>query len=252
MIYINRNNAIEQLKDIIDNSFNKTIDYMPKNFNKQQHHALELLKKRVFLEETVEESIAFNRRLNWEDNNKNLKLINSAEDLIEVFKIRSTVLTDIGYQDECPDTIEGLNFDKYDNSSAILYCKNNNEITGTLRLVFDSNNKLPTESKFSFDNLRNQYKMIGELSRFVIKNESKGLSLEFKNLFAGVHNVFTNNDIDLIITAIKKEHYKLYSKFGGTKIIQEMNNYGKIAHEAYSLSWNPSKASDFFHKAFLK
>lgn len=252
MIYINRNNAIEQLKYIIDNSFNKTIDYMPNNFNKEQHHALELLKKRVFLEETVEESIAFNRRLNWEDSNKNLKLIDNTEDLIEVFKIRSTVLTDIGYQEECPDAIEGLNFDKYDKNSAILFYKNNNEVTGTLRLVFDSYNKLPTESKFSFDSLREKYRTIGELSRFVIKNKSKGLSLEFKNLFAGVHNIFTDNDIDLIVTAIKKEHYKLYSKFGGTKILHEMNNYGKIAHEAYSLSWNPSQSSNFFKLAFLK
>lgn len=81
---------------------------------------------------------------------------------------------------------------------------------------------------------------------------ARTLSLEFKNLFAGIHNIFTNNDIDLIVTAIKKEHYKLYSKFGGTKILQEMNNYGKIAREAYSLSWNPSQSSNFFKRAFLK
>lgn len=252
MIYINRNNAIEQLKYIIDNSFNKTVDYMPNNFNKEQHYALELLKKRVFLEETVEESIAFNRQLNWEDSNKNLKLVNTAEELVEVFKLRSDVYAGIGYKNEFPDTIEGLNFDKYDKNSAILFYKNNKKVTGTLRLIFDSNNKLPTESKFSFDSLRNQYKTIGELSRFAIQNESKGLSLEFKNLFAGIHNIFTNNDIDLIVTAIKKEHYKLYSKFGGTKILQEMNNYGKIAREAYALSWNPSQSSNFFKRAFLK
>ncbi|MCK4875613.1 MAG: GNAT family N-acetyltransferase [Sulfurimonas sp.] len=252
MIYINRNSAIEQFKNIIDNDFNKTTNYMPDNFHKQQLNALDLLKKRVFLEEIVEESISFNRQLNWEDKNKNLKLVNCVEDLINVFKLRSDVYTKIGYQEEYPETIEGLNFDNYDKNSAILCYKNNNKLSGTLRLIFDSNNKLPTEDKFSFDNLRNTYKKIGELSRFAIQNESKGLSLEFKNLFAGIHNIFINNDIDLITTSIKKEHYKLYSKFGGTEIIQEMNNYGKIAHEAYSLTWNPSLASNFFKRAFLK
>lgn len=250
MIYINRNQAVEQLQNILDSSFTK--EYMPTDFNQQQYHAFDLLKKRVFLEEVIEKTISFNRGLNWENNNKNLKLVNDTEDLIEVFKLRSTVLADVGYQEECPDVIEGLNFDTYDNNSAVLYYKNNNEVTGTLRLVFDSENKLPTDSKFSFNGLRERYNTIGELSRFAIKNRKKGLSLEFKNLFAGVYDLFTNNDIDLIVTSIKKEHFKMYSKFGGTEILQEMDNYGNIPHEAYTLLWDPSLASNFFKKAFLQ
>ena len=242
MLYINRNKSTQKLKNIIDKSFS----------HREDNHALELLKKRVFLEDVIERSVSFNRSINFENNNKNLRLVNCAEELIEVFKIRSDVLIDIGYQKECPDTIEGLNFDIYDKKSAILFYQNNNQLTGTLRLVFDSESKLPTEDKFSFNSLRSKYKTIGELSRFVIKNESKGLGLEFKNLFAGIHNIFINNDIDLIVTAIKKDHYKLYSKFGGTKIIQEMDNYGHIEHAAYSLTWNPSQSSNFFKRAFLR
>lgn len=252
MIYINHNSALEQLKNIIDSSFNKTINYMPDNFNAQQYRALELLKTRVFLEEVVEESITFNKQLNWEETNKNLKLVNTAEELIEVFKLRSTVYTDIGYQGEFPDTIEGLNFDKYDKNAAILYYQSNNIISGTVRFILDSSNKLPSESKFSFDNVRNKYDKFGELSRFVIKNETQGLSLEFKYLTQGVYTLFMHNKIDVMLLAIIKEHYKLYSKFGGGELLQELDDYGKLGHEMFILLWNPALASDFFKRTFLK
>jgi N-acyl-L-homoserine lactone synthetase len=252
MIYINHNSAMEQLSQLIDSSLNKNLNYMPDNFNEQQHDALELLKKRIFLEEIVEESVAFNRKLNWIDTNKNLKLVSNAEELIEVFKLRSNVYIKIGYNEECPDNIDGLNFDSYDMNSAILYYQTNKKVSGTLRVIFDSKDKLPTDKKFSFDKLRTQYKTIGELSRFVVEKESKGLSLEFKNLFAGVHNVFTNNDIDIVVTAIKKEHYKLYSKFGGTNIEKELPGYGLVNLPFLVMSWNPSETSEFFKRAFLK
>jgi len=251
MIYINHNSALKQLKNIVDSSFNKTTNYMPESFNTQQSYAFELLKKRILLEEIVEESVAFNKRLNWEETNKNLKLVNTVEELIEVFKIRSDVYTDIGYQDEFPDTIEGLNFDKFDKNAAILFYTSNSQITGTTRLIFDSNNKLPSESKFSFDNVRNQYPTIGELSRLIVGNETKGLNLEFKYLMQGIHTIFMHNKIDITLLAIIKEHYKLYTKFGGNEIIQEVNDYGKLGHDVYILSWNPSLASNFFKRAFL-
>ena len=252
MIYINHNSAIEQLSNLINNSLNKYLNYMPDNFDEQQQNAIKLLKRRILLEEVLEESVAFNKKLNWEDTSKSLKLINSAEELIEVFKIRSSIYTSIDYQKEFPDTIEGLNFDKYDKNSAILYYKKSEEISGTLRLIFDSKHKLPTEKKFPFDYIRKQNKIIGELSRFVVDNKSKGLSLEFKNLFSGIHNIFRHNDIDLVVTAIKKDHYKLYSKFGGTKVEKELTGYGLVNMPFLVMSWNPELASDFFKRAFLK
>lgn len=252
MIYINRNNAIEQLKDIIDNNYNKTINYMPDDFNKKQHHALELLKNRIFLEETVEESLSFNRGLNWENSNKNLNLVNSAEELIEVFKLRSDVYSDLGYQGEFPDMIDGLNFDKYDKNAAILFYTSNSKITGTVRFILDSDNKLPSENKCSFDNIRDKYNKFGELSRFVIKNETKGLGLEFKYLTQGVYRLFMSNNIDVSILSIIKEHYKLYKKFGGGEIIQEINDFGNLGNSVDILLWNPSQASNFFKRTFLK
>lgn len=252
MIYINHNNSIQRLKGIIEQSIHKTLDYMPNAFNEEQHHALELLNKRVMLEEVVEESVSFNKKLNWEGKNQNLRLVNAVEDLVEVFKLRSDVYTDIGYQTECPDIIDGLNFDKYDKNAGILFYKSDKKITGTMRVIFDSVDKLPSESKFSFDEIRSRCSIIGELSRFVVKHETKGLGLEFKNLFAGVHNIFSNNDLDLVVTAIKKEHYKLYTKFGGTNIEKELDGYGLVDIPFLIMSWNPSQISNFFKRAFLR
>jgi hypothetical protein len=252
MVNINKNTTLEVLQQLVENNISKTLNYMPDSFNEQQKEAIELFKKRIFLEKTIEEAIYFNRKLAFPNENKNLQLATTAEELVEIFKLRSSVYADINYQDEFPDTIEGLNFDKYDSTSAILSYKTNNTITGTTRLIFDSINKLPSEDKFSFDKQRKRYKTIGELSRLVVHKNTKGLNLEFKNIMAGIYTLFMSNNIDITFLAIIKEHYKLYTKFGGSEIIFNSDDYGNLGHPVYILSWDPSKVSRFFKKAFLK
>jgi hypothetical protein len=68
----------------------------------------------------------------------------------------------------------------------------------------------------------------------------------------GAYLLFISNDTDMTFLGIKKEHYKLYERFGGSNIIQELDNYGNLDLDALILSWNPSEASDFFKKTFLK
>ncbi len=97
MISINQNNAIKQLTDIVEQSLQNKLQYMSEEFNNEQLHAIELLKQRVYLEEVVEESIAFNKRVAWDNTFPNLKLVDSAEDLISVFQLRSSVYTNINY-----------------------------------------------------------------------------------------------------------------------------------------------------------
>jgi len=67
-----------------------------------------------------------------------------------------------------------------------------------------------------------------------------------------IYILFTNNDIDITLLGIKKEHYKLYTKFGGSSIIKELDNYGKIDLDALILSWNPNEVSNFFRRSFLR
>jgi len=251
-ININKNNSLTALQELVEQNLDKKLSYMPESYNQQQYQALKLFKQRLFLEKIIDETISFNKTIVFPNENKNLHLANTAENLIDVFKLRSDVYTSINYQKEFPDTIEGLNFDKYDCNSAILFYTNNNIATGTTRLIFDSPNKLPSEDKISFDYMRNKYNVIGELSRLIVRNETKGLSLDFKYLMSGIYHLFNNNEIDITLLGIKEEHYKMYSKFGGSDIIHELKNYGNIDFSALILSWDPSQVSNFFKKAFLK
>jgi len=249
-VNINKNNSLEALQQLVEQNFSKNLNYLPDSFNQKQQEAYELFKSRIFLEKTIDEAISFNRSLNFPKENKNLHLTTTAEDLIDVFKLRSDVYTSINYQKEFPDTIEGLNFDKYDSNAAILFYKTEKTITGTTRLIFDSRDKLPSEKNLSFNKFRYKYNKISELSRLTILNK-EGLSLDFKGLAIGVYYVFTLNDIDIILSGIRKEHYKLYSKFGGFNIEKELNAYGNIKVPFIITSWDPSKVSPFFKKAFL-
>lgn len=251
MININKNLALRDFEKFIVTNFSKKLEYMSNEFNKEQRYILDMFKKRVFLEEVVEETVAFNKTITWDFSTKNLKIITCVEELIKVFKLRSEVYKNINYQKEFPDPIKGLNFDLFDKKAAIVFYHNNNVISGTTRLIFDSENKLPTDKIYSFDNIRTKYNRIGELSRLIVKHEQKGLNLEFKYLMKGAYLLFMLNEIDITLLGIKKEHYKLYEKFGGNTIIQELANYGNLNLDALILSWNPSEVSDFFKKIFL-
>jgi hypothetical protein len=256
MIYINKQNALNELSELMEQNIATRLEYMPEEFNQQQQLALQMFKQRVFLEKTIDETISFNRGLAFDDSNPSLKMVKKAEELIEVFKLRSDIYTQMGYNKEFPDPVEGLNFDKFDNTSAIIYYQREyEEVTGTCRLIFDSENKLPSEGKISFDDVRAEHKKIGEISRNIVrhsKDSKKGLNLEFKYLMAGMHNVFVHNDINMTLSGIKKEDYKLFSRFGGNEVLHEIKSYGNLDQTSLIVSWDPSKVSNFFKKAFLR
>lgn len=252
MSYINKSETLNQLQQMVQQNLSVKLDYMPQQFNEEQKYLLELFQKRILLEKTIEETISFNRKIQFENINKNLKLIQNAEELVDVYKLRSDVYKSLGYDKEFPDPVEMLNFDKFDSSSAIVYYKVNGQITGTCRLIFDSKHKLPSEDKFSFQSIRDKYKTIGEISRNIVRNsDKKGLGLEFKYLMAGMHNVFVNNDIDMTLSVLKNDHYRMFSKFGGNEVVQDIKGYGELNNHFLIVSWDPSQASRFFKKAFL-
>ena len=254
MVYLNKNVTLNQLKELVQKNINHKIEYMPDAFNNAQKKALELFQKRIFLEEVIDESISFNKKISWDNTNKNLNLTTTAEELINVFKLRSDVYTSINYQNEFPDTIEGLNFDKYDKYSAIMYYQTNNEITGSIRLIFDTKKFLPSEKKYSFNYLRTESNKIGELSRQIVKQNNKGLGLEFKNFYKGIYQICMNNPerINLVLASITQDHFKLYSKFGGIHIEKELDAYGNLSIPFLVLSWQPKQSSNYFKRIFLK
>eukprot|EP01029_Cantina_marsupialis_P011194 TRINITY_DN250974_c0_g1_i11.p1 TRINITY_DN250974_c0_g1~~TRINITY_DN250974_c0_g1_i11.p1 ORF type:complete len:272 (+),score=15.32 TRINITY_DN250974_c0_g1_i11:55-816(+) len=251
MANLNRNQSINQLQELLKNSVQIKNDYLPDSFYKEQQKALDIFNKRIFLEEVIEETIEFNRKLNWDYENSNLKLTKTAEELVEVFKLRSDVFSDKSFQNEFPDTIEGLNFDKFDKHSAVIYYEKEKEVRATIRLIFDSKDKLPTEGKINFDDMREKYNCIGEISRNIVKHRDKGLNQEFKYLMCGIYNIFINNDIDMALSGIRKEHLKLFKKLGGVDVYKELTAYGKLQVPCLVISYNPNEASKFFKKVFL-
>lgn len=246
MIYLNKNSAITQLQAY------ESQRVLAQNAPlKHRLKALDLFQKRTFLEEIIEESIAFNKTLSWQ-HGQQLKLTTTAEALVNVFKLRSEIYGAKGYQCEFKDAIEGLNFDTFDTHSAIFYYQSGHEVTGSIRLIFDTKQALPTEKSLSFDYLR-EYKLV-ELSRQVVKQDGKGLGLEFKNFYKGIYELVAQNPdkVNLILAAITSDHYPLYAKFGGIKIEKELEAYGNLDKPIFILSWNIQEVSAFFTKCFLR
>ncbi|QKF83253.1 N-acyl amino acid synthase FeeM domain-containing protein [Halarcobacter ebronensis] len=252
MVNINKNISLFQLQELLEANFQQKSTYLPEGFYKEQQKAIEIFNKRIFLEKVIDETISFNKKLVWTYEKNNLKLTKTAEELIEVFKLRSDVYTDINYQHEFPDTIEGLNFDKFDMNSAVIYYQKNKEVTASIRLIFDSKENLPTEGKVKFDDMRKKYNTIGEISRNVVKYRNEGLHQEFKYLMCGIYNIFINNDIDIALSGIRKDHLKLFKKLGGVEIYKEMEGYGSLDVPFLIISYNPEFASKFFKKVFLE
>lgn len=99
--------------------------------------------------------------------------------------------------------------------------------------------------------MRLRHSIISEVSRLTVYKETKGLSLEFKYLMQGIHCIFNNNNLNISLFGIKKEHYKLYSRLGGIKVLEELNSYGSFTVPCLIVSWDLSQVSPFFKKAFL-
>ena len=249
---INKNNTLTQFKELVEHNLNKRLEYMTDDFNDQQAYAIELFKNRIFLEEIIEESISFNKKITWNEQNKNLQLTTTAEELIEVFKLRSDVFHEMGYDNSFPDIIDGLSFDIFDKTSAIVYYQKDGEFCGTCRMIFDSINKLPSDDIYSFDRERQKNNLICEISRNVVKYRDKGLSLEFKYLMRAMCNLFTDNHIDLALSGIKKEHFKMFSRFGKVEIIKELSHYKTIKEPFLILSYDLKVVPKFIKKAFLQ
>lgn len=202
--------------------------------------------------EIISHAIEFNKGLIWENNSKNLFLATTAREFIEIFRLRSEIYTKLKYDNEFPDMIKGLNFDDYDENSAILYTKVDGIVTGTCRVIFDSDKKLPIDSHFSLDYLRIQYKSIAEISRLSVKHNSSGLNQEFRWLTRGVYFITIKNSITKTVSAIKDEHFKLYKKFGGLSVEKKFEIYGGLPNPSIVTVWDALKISNFFKRAFLE
>jgi len=221
-----------------------TIGNLLKDFDTSREDKQRLL-------QIIHNTIEFNKKLVWSNDEKNVSLATTPEVLIEIYKLRSQVYSKLNYDKEFPDSIKGLNFDSYDEHSAIVYTKSNKRITGTCRVIFDSDKKLPMDKNFSLDYLRDKKKRLAELSRLMITSETKGLSQEPKLLTQSAYMVMKKNESTTLMSVMVHEHFKLYDRFGGFNIEGELKNYGNLSTPFIITSWEVARISPFFKKAFL-
>ena len=92
-ININKNNSLKALHELVEQSIDKKLSYMPESYNQQQHQALQLFKERLFLEKIIDETISFNKSIVFPNENKNLHLAVTAADLIDPHCSTSRILT---------------------------------------------------------------------------------------------------------------------------------------------------------------
>lgn len=235
MVYINKNITVQKLEEL----YKQQNDF--KNFDKT-----------FLFEKFIDIVLSFNKKINFESNYANLKKVNSAEELVKIFQLRSEIYGNLGYQNEFPNYLPNMNFDFYDETAAIIYTEDNNEITSTCRLIFDSDKHLPIEEKLDLSDIRIKFPKLSEISRLMVKKENKGLNLDFKYLMAGMYYLKTQNGLDASASVFLKDHFKLYEKLGGFTIERSLDSYGHLDKPFVISSWNPVNVSRFFKKAFLK
>ncbi len=207
--------------------------------------------QRSELETTLYNTLVFNRKLRYAHSGGGALLAKKATDLLKIFALRHRVYARLGYDREFPPIIEGLNFDGFDGHSAVLFTRGSGTVTGTCRVIFDSDDKLPIDKNYSLDPLRREYGKLAELSRLVIDKPTKGLGKEFKHLTAGVYRIMLDNDADALVSVMSPEHYPLYRRFGGFEIKDSLPVYGTLQQPFVITAWDVSRISPFFRKIFL-
>ena len=202
------------------------------------------------LSNIIKNTIAFNQTLYTTGRLNGVSLAIRVEDLIEIFMLRSEVYKEMNYDSEFPEIIKGLNFDKHDERSAIIYSKKKT-ITGTSRLIFDSlDKKLPIDEKFSLDYLRNNGRNLAEASRVIIRN-TKGLKQEFKLMTIDAYRILDSCQMDAV-SVMTQEHLKLYKNFGGLSVEKSFESYGTIDEVFLITLWRTREISPFFKRVFLR
>lgn len=208
-------------------------------------------KRRSRMEATIAQSLAFGKRIVWPYDDTRLAPAREEKVLAEIFRLRSRIYTEMGYQKEFPDPVPGYNFDAFDTHSAIFYTHQNGKVTGTCRIVFDTKGALPIDKNYSLDYLRGTNRRLAELSRFIIDANVSGLSPEFKLLIKGMYGIIAHNDIDLAVTVIAREHFRLYEKVGGFQSEALLPTYGTLMRPYIIATWDTTRISPFFKKVFL-
>lgn len=189
-----------------------------------------------------------------------IEILTSSDDLIEMMKLRSEVFDPIpNFKKEFPDGQLGLNFDKFDKYSVNLGYKQDGKITGTVRIIMDSELGLQSEEVYNpiigFNKLRQHHKSNGksicELSRLAVDPKARARKTFEQILGAsGLHAI--ENNIGTQLSSMAQKTYQLLLSKVGMTILKDIPNHGKINIPCYILDWSPANFTDHYKNRFQK
>lgn len=141
-----------------------------------------------------------------------VKIATSQEDLEKVFRFRWKIYSKYGYI-EPEDFADQKLCDKYDKHSLNIIALKDDVPVGTVRLVFPSNEGLPTERAFNIINFNFPKNEVGEVSKLCLSDDCKDKKIRkkiFLILMGTVYKLSKKNKIKYWLVGISpslREHF---------------------------------------------
>jgi len=158
-------------------------------------------------------------------NKYEFKLANDFEKK-QAFSLRYVVYCEeIGYlpKERYPNKIE---IDEYDSVSKIFVVKKKGQVIGTIRVVPNHNNLLPTEKYFNeAKRITKSMKKYAEVSRFVVNRNYRGTEVTIGLIKIVILYAYKNNFTHYLITC-PAPHEKIYNKFGFKRVTKPYRYQG--------------------------
>lgn len=180
---------------------------------------------------------------------KKIEMLTNEKDLINSYFLRSYVYNLAGYDSEFRESVEGLEFDKFDSSSISFGYIHDGEMVGSIRIALDGTLGFPSEKYCpEIANLRED-SSIAEISRTVILPEFRNnLGILFEQIIASIQFARLNG-IDKVFYGSPKPIMEMYEKHvGGSIRLRDNVQYGNLKERLYFRAVDVNNLSPKFEK----
>jgi predicted GNAT family N-acyltransferase len=175
------------------------------------------------IENTFREYMKNISKYNISPNNQNIKVIDSFDEFLQMSKLRSLVFSKVdGFNDEFPEEISGIQYDKFDKNSINLIYKIDKEVSGTLRVILNEKEGLQSQEYLPEFN-----KNVCEFSRLAssIKYRDRHISTQLIN---ECFTISKSIGLEKIVALAEARLFKKSLTKLGFEKIETFDRYGKI------------------------
>jgi predicted GNAT family N-acyltransferase len=175
------------------------------------------------IENTFEEYTRNISKYKLTPTNENIKIITTFEEFVQMGKLRSQIFSRVpGFNEEFPEDIPGLQYDKYDENSINLIYKVDEDVAGTLRIILNENNGLQSQGY-----LPQFGKEVSEFSRLAgsTDHRDKHISIQLIN---ECFNISKSIGLEKIVALAEARLFKKALTKIGFEKIETFEKYGKI------------------------